>query len=788
MSQKTLTVVLAGDERGARKALQDLDKDADQLEGRFAKLGSKISPGMVAAAGAVAGGVALLAKGAYDAAAESAKIGRESERVIKTTGASAWTSADQVGRLAGSISELSGADDELVQSGANLLLTFTNVQNKAGEGNRIFDRGTQAALDMSAALGTEMSGAAMLVGKALNDPIKGMTALTRSGVSFTQQQKDQVRALVETGDVLGAQRIILDELEKEFAGAAAAAATPADRLRVKIGNLQEDIGGKLIPLVDTLATGGEHLVRILSAIPDPVANVGLAIGGLVTVGGAGVIAVAKIAEVGAPAFAAVKSSVDSAGLGVASFANKLGVSQDRALSLGQNLGQALGAAGVLVGGAIAAWTIWNAKIDETKDDVESLTGKVKDKAGNMTLAETADYLGKVRGQVEELDSSIRNSSAPWDADYRAQLRHGRDELGSTADAIQANVDKAYALSAASGISADQVYRWVQTEEAAGRTYSSNEAALAALTISTQGYAGSAQDAANAAASQAENIDAAREAMLATTDPYFAATRALGSMKEAQDAYNLAVFLHGERSPEAVRAWEAMAQAGLGYKGSLLQLSSAQAAGDASAEGLASQLESLRQFGLDPTSTAAQIATWNMGVLGGVADEVGRKAVHIPVSADTSAAHAAIDGVLARLRAVWREAGNAGPPPSERAGYNGPTPGTVSLDGKLVAGYDGKWYPTGYAAGGSVGDGWFMTGEKGPELGYKSGSSVEIFSNPKTEKMLGGGMGSARPSVVLHLTVQGSVITENELVEVVRNGMIKAARHVNGYLPGFVVGP
>jgi hypothetical protein len=787
MTEKKLTVVLAGDERGARKAFQSLDKDADQFEGKLAKLGSKISPGMVAAAGVVAGGVAMIAKGAYDAAAESAKIGRESERVIKTTGASAWTSADQVGRLSGSISDLSGADDELVQSGANLLLTFTNVQNKAGEGNRIFDRGTQAALDMSAALGTDMSAAAMQVGKALNDPIKGMTALSKAGVSFTAEQKDQVRALVETGDVLGAQKIILAELEKEFAGAAASAATPADRLRVKIGNLQEDIGGKLIPLVDTLATGGEHLVRILSAIPDPVANVGLAIGGLATVGGAGVIAVAKIAEVGAPAFAAVGKAVDSAGLGVASFANKLGVSQEKSLALGTSLGQTLGAAGVLVGGAIAAWTIWNAKIDETKDDVEALTGKVKDKAGNMTLAETADYLGIVRGQVNELDSSIRNSSAPWDADYRAQLRHGRDELGSTADAIQANVDKAYALSAASGLSADQVYRWVQTEEAAGRTYSSNEAALAALTAGTQGYAGSAQDAANAAASQAENIDAAREAMLATTDPYFAATRAQQQLTDAQDAYNTALYLHGQRSPEAVRAWEALAQAGLGYKGSLLQLSSAQSAGDASAAGLAAELESLRQFGIDPTSTAAQIATWNLGALGGTADEVGRKSVNIPVNADTTAANAAIDAVMARLRDVWRQSGSAGPPPSERAGYSGPKPGTVSLDGKLVAGYDGKWYPTGHAAGGFVGDGWFMTGEKGPELGYKAGSSVEIFSNPKTEKMLGG-MGSGQaPSITLQITVQGSVISERDLTEVVRNGMIKAARTVNGYLPGYVVG-
>jgi hypothetical protein len=107
---------------------------------------------------------------------------------------------------------------------------------------------------MSTALGTDMSGASIQLGKALNDPIKGLTALSKAGVSFTQDQKDQIKVLQESGDVLGAQKIILGEVEKEFKGAAEAAGTPLDKLRVAIGNLQEDIGAKLIPPVSAVAT------------------------------------------------------------------------------------------------------------------------------------------------------------------------------------------------------------------------------------------------------------------------------------------------------------------------------------------------------------------------------------------------------------------------------------------------------------------------------------------------------------------------------------------------------
>ena len=90
---------------------------------------------------------------------------------------------------------------------------FRNVRDEVGQGNDVFTRATKAGLDLAQiGFGTPES-AAVLLGKALNDPIKGMTALTRAGVTFSEAQKETIRGLVDTGDLLGAQKIILAEVE-----------------------------------------------------------------------------------------------------------------------------------------------------------------------------------------------------------------------------------------------------------------------------------------------------------------------------------------------------------------------------------------------------------------------------------------------------------------------------------------------------------------------------------------------------------------------------------------------
>lgn len=193
-------------------------------------------------------------KGAIDEATEAAKVGAQTAAVLKSTRGEAGLTRKQIENLAGSLSALAGVDDEVIQQGENVLLTFTSIRNEAGKGNDVFNQATAIALDMSKALGTDLQGSIIQVGKALNDPIKGITALQRVGVSFTAQQREQIATLVKSGKTLEAQKVILAELRKEFGGTAAAVATPAEKMQVAWGNLKEQIGAALLPTMNRFIT------------------------------------------------------------------------------------------------------------------------------------------------------------------------------------------------------------------------------------------------------------------------------------------------------------------------------------------------------------------------------------------------------------------------------------------------------------------------------------------------------------------------------------------------------
>ena len=76
------------------------------------------------------------------------------------------------------------------------------------------------------------------LGKALEDPIVGLGALRRVGVSFTDAQKEMIKVLTMTGRKAEAQRIILDALDQQVGGAGVKAATglagAVDSLREKL--------------------------------------------------------------------------------------------------------------------------------------------------------------------------------------------------------------------------------------------------------------------------------------------------------------------------------------------------------------------------------------------------------------------------------------------------------------------------------------------------------------------------------------------------------------------------
>jgi len=183
----------------------------------------------VAKTGAVAAGagVAALVGGLYVAnrvMSEAVALANTQEKaeaklgaVLQATGNAAGYNLDQMKKMASSMQAVTTVGDEVILGGQAILASFKQIRGEA------FERATMAALDMADVMGTDLNSAMVQIGKAVNDPIKGLSALSRVGVTFTDEQKRMIAALQESGRVAEAQAIILAELESEFGGAAAAA-------------------------------------------------------------------------------------------------------------------------------------------------------------------------------------------------------------------------------------------------------------------------------------------------------------------------------------------------------------------------------------------------------------------------------------------------------------------------------------------------------------------------------------------------------------------------------------
>jgi len=173
------------------------------------------------------------------------QIGEVTDRLIKQAEATA---------------KLTGVDRTLIKEAQALLLTFDSVNKTAGEAGGVFDRATQAAVDLSAAGFGSVTGSATQLAKALEDPIKGLASLGRSGVTFTEEQKELIKTLVEANKTFEAQDIILRAIETQVGGVAEATATGSARITQAFGILKEKIAQELAPEFEKLIDFGLKLV------------------------------------------------------------------------------------------------------------------------------------------------------------------------------------------------------------------------------------------------------------------------------------------------------------------------------------------------------------------------------------------------------------------------------------------------------------------------------------------------------------------------------------------------
>lgn len=364
----SLSLDTAAFEKGATIAEKQVAKTAKSFEAmgrRVSDLGQKLTIGISAP-------IAVFAKKSVDGFIAQEKAMADVRAALKSMGGASGKTAEELLKASDALELKSLYDgDQILKDVTANLLTFGNV---SGE---VFDRAQQAALDMATRLQVGPKDAAIQLGKALNDPIKGITALGRSGIQFSEKQKALIKSLVETGRTAEAQTLILAELEKQFGGAAEAAAdaSPWRKAQVAIGQAMDVIGGAILPIIKPVADAIASLARAFASLPEPIQKAVVVAAALGAALGPVLLVLGPLIGKMAPFLATLKLIGAQAGVMAALRAGLIG------------LVSAFGPIALAAGAVYIAWKNWDQIEPKLRPLIDQLTaigegmGLVEQKAG-----------------------------------------------------------------------------------------------------------------------------------------------------------------------------------------------------------------------------------------------------------------------------------------------------------------------------------------------------------------------------------------------------------------------
>lgn len=256
----SLNVVIGGDVKRLSQSLTIAQKDLRNFARGLDNIGTTLTKSLTLP---VIGFGALAVKNFADAADAIAQV----EAGIASTGGAAGLTSKELQEVATELQNISTFDDdEILRDVTAQLLTFTKIADEE------FKKAQVAVLDLATRLKVDLKSATILVGKALNDPVEGLTSLTRAGVQFTEDQKKLIKSLVDTGQIAQAQRVILAELETQFGGSAQAAAKfgsgPIKQLANSLNDLTEDFGQIILVGLEPFIEKGKELASYLKGLDD----------------------------------------------------------------------------------------------------------------------------------------------------------------------------------------------------------------------------------------------------------------------------------------------------------------------------------------------------------------------------------------------------------------------------------------------------------------------------------------------------------------------------------------
>lgn len=346
------------------KFQDDMGKAADSVKGfskRFGKLGKKMQKIGTVMSAAITAPLALLGKDSLTKFQAQEDAIAAVEAGLKSMGDASGFTSKELQKMASDMQDVStfGDEDILTKVTANML-TFGNVSGD------VFKRASQLSLDLSARLGQDLQSSAIMVGKALNDPVRGLTALTRVGITFSEQQKEQIKQMVAAGDQAGAQALMLEELERQYSGQAEALSKTSKgamkQLANSWGDFQEQLGQVIAEILPPLVEGLRSVVSWLQNLSPETKK------WIVVVGGAAAVIGPVVAAVGlmVSGFAALAPVLVGVGTAITALIAATGP---------------IGLLAIAITGIVTVWQNWDTIGPIVRDMVKMVTDWLKAKLG-----------------------------------------------------------------------------------------------------------------------------------------------------------------------------------------------------------------------------------------------------------------------------------------------------------------------------------------------------------------------------------------------------------------------
>ena len=295
MAEKNLSVKLSLNDKQFQSSLKKSTRSLKKFGASMQRTGQTLTRNLTLPIV----GLGALAVKSFDA---QAKAVAQVEAGLKSTGEAAGFTSEELQKMAADLqTKTIFGDEEILKDATAQLLTFTNI---AGEQ---FARTQVAALNLSTRLDGDLKSASIQLGKALNDPVANLSALNRSGIQFSEEQEAVIKSLANTNRLAEAQTIILNELEKQYGGAAEAAAQaglgPFQQLGNQLSDVNEELGAIIVEGIEPLKTMLQSLADTLSGTSKETKESIVKFGALTAIIGPIIIILAKLVT----AFATLKS-------------------------------------------------------------------------------------------------------------------------------------------------------------------------------------------------------------------------------------------------------------------------------------------------------------------------------------------------------------------------------------------------------------------------------------------------------------------------------------------------